>query len=234
VPGGSYLWFNSTFRVRDVRRQKITISFFQSSVQFQYTGGSRKDGDELAHDAHARQGRDPDGKVRVEPELALEPHWVAADGGNAVKVNQPMPDAKIVIDPDVTTASTTFDAEHNVWITTIPFDLDDNTFLTGTPWQVPAGGLPADVEPVTWCGTFASDTVGVDIEWRWAAAAYSSLGGDNTTLGVKPMDTDHDNPAANRDRAGTPENFKHFVVPGGSGEGRKNYTGSYSGSAKIE
>jgi hypothetical protein len=70
--------------------------------------------------------------------------------------------------------------------------------------------------------------------WCWSAAAYSSFSGDNTVLGVKPMDTDHDNPPVNRDRAGTPENFKTFVIPGARGRGGKNYTGSYSGSAEID
>ena len=121
-----------------------------------------------------------------------------------------------------------------MWITTTPFDLDDSAFLTGVPWLVPAGGIPGDIELVTWCGTFASDTPGVDIGWRWAAAAYASFSGDNATLGVKPMDTDHDNPAANHDNAGTPENFKSFLIPGARGKGGTNYTGSYSGSAKIE
>jgi hypothetical protein len=194
VPGGSYLWFNSIFKVRDVIKQKITISFFQSSVQFQYTDANK----------------------------------------NVVTVNQAMLDAKIVIDPSVTTASTTFDAVNNVWITTIPFDLDDAAFLTGMPWLVPAGGIPADIEPVSWCGTFASDTAGVDIGWRWAAAAYSSFSGNNTVLGVKPMDTDHDNSSSNHDRAGTPENFRASVIPGARGKGGKNYTGTYSRSAVIE
>jgi hypothetical protein len=194
VPGGSYLWFNSIFKVKDVTKKKITISFFQSSVQFQYTDASH----------------------------------------HVVTVNQAMPDAKIVIDPSVSTASTTFDAVDNVWITTIPFDLDDAAFLTGMPWLVPAGGIPADIEPVNWCGTFASDTAEVDIGWRWAAAAYSSFSSDNNVLGVKPMLTDHDNPGSNRDLAGTPENFKQFVIPGARSRGGKNYTGTYSRSAIIE
>jgi len=194
VPGGSTIWFNSIFRVWTRTQQKITISFFQSSVQFQYTEASN----------------------------------------NTVTVNQPMPDASIVIDPSVTTASTTFDPVNKLWVTTIPFDLDDSAFLTGLPWVVPSAGLPADVEPVTWCGTFASDTADIEIGWRWAAAAYSAFSVDNTTLGVKPMDTDFDNPGANRDLAGTPENFKTFVIPGVRGKGGKNYTGTDSRSAIIE
>jgi Bacterial Ig-like domain (group 3)/MBG domain (YGX type)/Beta-propeller repeat len=191
VPGGSYLWFNSIFKVRDVPQQKITLTFFQSSVQFQYK-----------------------------------------DGNNVVSVSQPMPDARIVIDPTITSASTTFDSINNAWLTTVPFDTDDAVFLSGLPWLVPDGGIPGDIEPVTWCGTFASDTPSVEIGWRWAAAAYSSFGSDGSVLGVKPMDTD--NQATNHDRAGTPENYKQFVIPGARGKGAKNYTGTYSGRAEIE
>jgi hypothetical protein len=194
VPGGSYLWFNSIFKVKDVTKHKITITFFQSSVQFQYRDTSQ----------------------------------------HVVTVNQAIPDAKIVIDPSVTVARTTFDGIDNVWITTVPFDLDDAAFLNGMPWLVPAGGIPGDIEPVSFCGTFASDTADLDIGWRWAAAAYSSFSSDNSVLGVKPMFTDHDNPGTNRDLAGTPENFKQFVIPGARGKGGKNYTGTYSRSAFVE
>ena len=158
-----------------------------------------------------------------------------ADGsGNVVNVNQALPDARITIDPSAAAASTSFDAVNNVWNTTIPWDLDDSAFLTGMPWAVPAVGLPGDVEPVTVCGTFASDVTGADIGWRWAAAAYSSFSTDSATLGVKPVDTDHDNQATNHDHAGTPENFKQFVIPGARGKGGKNYTGTYSRSVVIE
>jgi hypothetical protein len=99
---------------------------------------------------------------------------------------------------------------------------------------VPAAGLPPDVEPVTVCGTFASDVADIDIGWRWAAAAYSSFGSDNSVLGIKPMDTDDDNQTTNHDRAGAPENYKQFVIPGARGKGGKNYIGAYSGSSTIE
>lgn len=84
------------------------------------------------------------------------------------------------------------------------------------------------------CGTFASDVASVDIGWRWAASVYSSFSSDNSTLGVKPMNTDQNNRATNHDRAGTPENYTQFVIPGTRGKGGKNYTGSYSRSAVIE
>jgi hypothetical protein len=38
----------------------------------------------------------------------------------------------------------------------------------------------------------------------------------------------------NHDRAGTPENYKQFVIPGARGKGGKNYTCSYSRDANIE
>ena len=150
-----------------------------------------------------------------------------------VTVNQALPNAKITIDPNAPTASTSFDAVNSVWVTTIPFDLDDNAFLTGMPSAVPSAGLPADVEPVTVCCTFASDVASVDVGWRWAAAAYSAFG-SNAALGVKPVDTDKGNPGNNSGRAGTPEAYKQYVVPGARGKGGKNYTGSYSRDAYIE
>jgi MBG domain (YGX type) len=194
VPGASTIWFNSIVKVRDVPKQLLHVSFFNPTVQFQYTDAS----------------------------------------GNLVSVNQPLPGANVTMDPNAAAASTSFDAVNNIWTTTIPWDLDDNAFLAGMPWTVPAGGLPADVEPVTVCGTFASDVAGIDIGWRWAAAAYSSFSADNNVLGVKPQDTDHDNPGTNRDLAGTPESYKQFVIPGARGKGGKNYTGSYSRSGTIE
>jgi YVTN family beta-propeller protein len=194
VPGGSYIWLNSIFRVRDVNKQIVHISFANSTVQYQYTDAS----------------------------------------GNLVSVNLAVPNAQITINPSVTVASTSFDPVNNVWNTTLPWDLDDNAFLSGMSWLVPAAGLPADVEPVNWCGTFAVDVTGAHIGWRWAAAAYSSaFSANNAALGVKAMDTDGDNPG-NQDLAGTPENYKQFVILGARGKGGKNYTGTYSRSAAIE
>jgi hypothetical protein len=196
VPGNNILWFNSIFKVRDVSKQLLHVTLYNSSAQFQYTDA----------------------------------------GGNLVNVNLLLPDAHITIDPSATSSSTSYDSINKVWNTDIPWDLDDNSFLTGASWTIPSAGLPADVEPVTVCGTFASDVASIDIGWRWAAAAYSSFPSDFNALGVKPMETDFDNPGGttNHDLAGTPENFKQYVVAGARGKGGKNYTGSYSRSAVIE
>jgi hypothetical protein len=37
----------------------------------------------------------------------------------------------------------------------------------------------------------------------------------------------------NSDHAGTPENFKPFVIGGARGGGGSNYTGLYSGTGKV-
>jgi hypothetical protein len=196
VPGNNIIWFNSIFKVRDVSKQLLHVTFYNSSAQFQYTDA----------------------------------------GGNLVIVNLPLPDAHITVDPSATSSTTSYDSINKVWNTAIPWDLDDNSFLTGASWTIPSAGLPADVEPVAVCGTFASDVASIDIGWRWATAAYSSFPSDFNALGVKPMDTDSDNPdgTPNHDLAGTPENFKQYVIAGARGKGGKNYTGSYSRSAVIE
>ena len=63
------------------------------------------------------------------------------------------------------------------------------------------------------------------MNWQWAAAVYTSFSADPSMLGVKPVDDKVHSPYLNSDRAGTPENFKHFVIGGATGGGGANYTG---------
>jgi hypothetical protein len=97
---------------------------------------------------------------------------------------------------------------------------------------VPAN-IPGGLNPVTWSGTISSDTPGVTINWQWAAAVYTSFSSDYTLLGVKPVDDKTASQYQNSDHAGTPENFKQFVIGGARGGGGANYTGSYSGTGKC-
>ena len=53
---------------------------------------------------------------------------------------------------------------------------------------------------------------------------------DYNLIGVKPVDDNHASVYQNSDHAGTPENFKMFVVGGATGGGGSNYTGGYSGT----
>jgi hypothetical protein len=142
-----------------------------------------------------------------------------------------VPDATITFSPSATSASTSFSG---AWQTTVPSSgLAGNTFLDGVAYEVPVGGLPGGIKRVTWSGTFTSDTPGVTIGWKWAAAVYSDFA-DLGSLGVKPVDDNRASVYQNSDHAGTPEGFKTFVVGGARGGGGSNFTGSYSGSQSTD
>jgi hypothetical protein len=113
--------------------------------------------------------------------------------------------------------------------------LKGNTFFSGLSFQVPAGGLPGSIHPVTWSGTISIDTPGVTVNWQWAAAVYPNahFSADPSLLMVKPVDDKVQNPFLNSDHAGTPEMFKTFTLPGATGGGASNYTGSLGPTKKV-
>jgi len=147
-----------------------------------------------------------------------------------------VPNAEITFSPTATGANTTWNSGSNTWITVVPMNYaSGNIFLSGMAFPVPDGGLPGGINPVTWSGRFLSDTPGVTVNWKWAAAVYSDdflSDGDYNSLGVKPVDM-KTLLYPNSHHAGTPE-YKLGSGPlGGSrGGGGANYTGSYSGTAK--
>jgi len=154
-------------------------------------------------------------------------HQTITSGAFTVSV----PDATITFDPSAIAATTTFNG--GVWETTAPSSgLAGNTFLSGTGFMVPAD-IPGGLKNVTWTGTVSTDTDGVGVQWKWAAAVYNQFNADNSTLGVKPVDDNKASQYENSDHAGTPENFKLNVIGGARGGGGANYTGSYSGTASI-
>jgi hypothetical protein len=143
------------------------------------------------------------------------------------------PDADVTFDPAATTATTTFvPGVPGRWVTTVPSSgLAGNVFLDGLSFKVPPGGLPGGINPVTWSGTFSSATTGLTVQWKWAAAVYTTFSNDHNALGVKPVDDNKASAYKNSDHAGTPENFKQYVIGGARGGGGSNYTGGYSGTA---
>ncbi len=60
-----------------------------------------------------------------------------------------------------------------------------------------------------------------------------NFGADYNSLGVKPVDDNKASQNKNSDHAGTPENFKSFVIGGARGGGGSNFTGSYSGTGSC-
>jgi hypothetical protein len=147
-----------------------------------------------------------------------------------------VPNAFITFDPNATSATTCYDPSTNTWFTTLPSTgLSGSQFLDSLVFPV-TSALPEGIQNVTWQGDFMTSAPGISVQWQWAAAvypaAYFSTG--YNALGVKPTDDNHHSAYQNADHAGTPENYKTFVLGGATGGGGSNYTGSYSGTAKVQ
>jgi hypothetical protein len=146
---------------------------------------------------------------------------------NGTNYNLPVPNGKIVFSPGASVATTTFDSGTNTWTTTVPVNQSGDVFFSGLPLPLPAG-LPGGTNPVSWTAHFSSTTPGLSFNWQWGAAVYTSFGTGNA-IGVKPVES-NGSAYQNSDHAGTPENFKSFVVGGARGGGGSNWTGSWSGT----
>ena len=142
-----------------------------------------------------------------------------------------VPDATVTFDPTVSFATTTFSG--GKWVTVAPSSgVPGNTFFSGLSYHVPAT-LPAGIKNVTWSATISPNTPGVSLQWKWAAGVFTNFNSDYNVLGVKAVDGTGYNQYPNSDHAGTPENYKSFVIQGATGGGASNYTGSLSGTAKA-
>jgi len=138
-----------------------------------------------------------------------------------------VPNSRIRFDAAVTSASTQF--LNGVWETTVPRGYTGFVFMGGLAYQVPAS-LPGNISNIGWSATISIDKANVRPTWKWAAAVYTSFA-THTGLNIKPKNGSTQNPYANNDNAGTPENFKSFLVSGAKGTGGTNYTGSYSSTS---
>jgi RHS repeat-associated protein len=143
-----------------------------------------------------------------------------------------VPDSVITYSSTALTASTQYDPSLRQWNTVIPVSLSGNAMLTSVPVFLPAA-LPGGINPVNWKENFYSDQPGLSVQWKWAAAVYTSFSADPNSVGAKPVDGSISNPYPNSDHAGTPESFKAYVVGGARGGGGSNWTGSYSGTASV-
>ena len=151
---------------------------------------------------------------------------------NSTVYSLPVPDNHITFSSVATQATTTFDNVANRWETVVPSSYSGNVFMAGLPYPL-ATGLPGGIKNVEWCTDFATSTAGASFQWKWAAAVYTNFTTNMNAIGVKPIDGGNNNPYPNSDHAGTPENFKTFVVGGARGGGGSNFTGSYSGTASA-
>ena len=151
-----------------------------------------------------------------------------------------VPDSEITFSTSTTLATTNFEVLSPEigsplgWDTDLPFSgLAGNDFLAAVTFKVPAGGLPGGIKNVIWQATFSSNRSGLTVNWQWGAAVYTSFSTAYNSLGVKPVDDNKASQYKNSDHAGTPENFKSFVIGGARGGGGSNFTGSYSGTGSC-
>lgn len=158
---------------------------------------------------------------------------------NNTTYNLKVPSSAITFSSATTTATTNFTQLKPLflgkgWRTQLPLSgLAGNDLMTAVEFSVPAGGLPGGIKNVAFTATFSSFTVGLTVNWQWAAAVYSSFDTDYNGLGVKPVDDNQASIYKNSDHAGTAENFKTFVLGGARGGGGSNFTGSYSGTGSC-
>jgi len=142
-----------------------------------------------------------------------------------------VPDATITISPSTNTASTSYNGAQ--WVSAFPSHLGGNFFLSGAEYLVPHAGLPGNLGPVTWKGFMSASVAGIQVQWQWGAAVYTSFSPNMNTVGVKPVDDPHASIYNNGDHAGAPENYKRFVINGGTGNGGANYIGNYSPNVNV-
>ena len=150
---------------------------------------------------------------------------------NGTNYNVPVPDAQVTFnDPTVGAPQTSFNTSANRWETRLPGGPNDDTFISGLAFPVPAGGLPGGVKPVAWTGTFGGNgnATPSNLNWKWGAAVYTNFTTDYNALGVKPS-----HGYGGSEMAGTPLNYKSSVVGGARGGGGSNYTGSWSSTGSV-
>ncbi|HET9393302.1 MAG TPA: hypothetical protein VFO29_07285 [Candidatus Rubrimentiphilum sp.] len=141
-----------------------------------------------------------------------------------------LPDSVITISPSAIAGSVLFHDDAQAWHEIVPTGIPGYFFADGGRYAV-SDGLK-DAKNATWSAVISTDTPGISLNWRWAAASYTTLGADYNGMGVKPMDDKSATAYPNDDFAGTPENFKASLAHGG-GNGTQDgpddrWTGHFS------
>jgi outer membrane protein assembly factor BamB len=151
---------------------------------------------------------------------------------NSTPYTVTVPNATVTFNPGAKSATTSYDGTAQSWSTTVPSSIAGNVFLSGVGFPVPTS-FPGAIKPVSFSGTVSTDTPGVTVNWRWAAAVYTSFPSNPGQVGVKPVDDSRLSQYHNVDKAGTPESYKFFVTGGAEGGGGSSYTGGDYTSASV-
>jgi uncharacterized repeat protein (TIGR01451 family) len=146
-----------------------------------------------------------------------------------------VPNAKIEFFATTNHGEGTTEFNGTEWVTRVPVykgsAFEGNIFVAAFNWKIPVGVQIAGANPVTWEADISVPS-GVEIQWQWAAAVYSTLPGNYNELEIKPLLSNNEDKYNNGDHAGTPENptVQGNLTGGARGGGGSNYTGSYSGT----
>jgi hypothetical protein len=143
------------------------------------------------------------------------------------------PNAEIVLTIGSKTSDAFYDVTDNDWDISAPGGGAGDIFMGGLAAPVTTA-LPGGIKNIKWTADFWTDTPNVTVNWKWAAAVYSNFSGDYNALNVKPVDNKDMCAYHNGDQSDTPEAYKAFVVKGGTGDGGNNFTGGFSGAAKVK
>lgn len=119
------------------------------------------------------------------------------------------------------------------WETTVPMGYSGDVFADGYGYVVGAGGIPGGTK-VTAVVELDTGSHCLSVNWKWAAAVYTTFSTNYSGLGVKPVDSNSLSVYLNSHHAGTPENFTSYLAAGARGGGGSNFTGSYSGTAAAK
>ena len=142
----------------------------------------------------------------------------------------PVPNGVVVFSSSATKAQTTFDPKIGMWYTVIPrSNRQQESFLAGVSLPL-AAPLPAGITNVTWSARFESSDPQLKVEWKWGAAVYSQF---TDTYAEMTVNAQAATQSASSGPAGTPQNFKTYLRPGGTGNGGNNFVGNSTSAENI-
>jgi hypothetical protein len=141
-----------------------------------------------------------------------------------------VPDTTVNFTSAATAATVSYTADG--WVVTAPRRFNGDIFLGAAALNVPTA-LPGGIKNVTWTTNITADAGAPQVRWHWGAAVYQAIFGTPAGLGVKAVDDRKVDAFKNGDPAGTPEDFKSFLVRGGTGDGRKEYVGNETRSRRV-
>jgi hypothetical protein len=113
------------------------------------------------------------------------------------------------------------------WLERSPDRHKGEIFADGLAYQVDHY-IPKDVNGVTWSARFYARHR-AKLSWQWGAAVYSQLSNRPMQLHVKPTRFYNNS----KEPAGTPLAFTQYLLPGGTGNGGKDYTGGLSKAVEV-